>query len=278
MLKKTAIIIISHNSREVTDYLCENIIRNTRSLYDIIVVETGSDLDKISSFTSVWVKEGIRMTRGFNIGIHHALEKEKWNNYDNNEKFQYTAFWCLVNDTILDNDIDTLTPLIESMEENKDCGMIHPYIKNAHSPYLKKQEGSKITKTSFVEVVCPLFSRKAIMLDPNPFNYIFKYGWGLDYTFGDVLYRNLLRMYISNEVGIIHNAGTTTKSGADENFVNIQQQFNTSRENMIKGLKYLHGKEWYKELVDNIPADIPKESLVYWLTKVGCDCSVEDLK
>ena len=62
-MNKTAVIVISHNDKQLTDSICENIIRNTKTPYELFVVETGSDLDKISSYTTLWVKDKIKIQK-----------------------------------------------------------------------------------------------------------------------------------------------------------------------------------------------------------------------
>lgn len=261
MLNKTAIIIISHNQKTITDNLCNNIITNTKSPYDLYVIETGSQLSELSSHATFWVKDGIRMTRGFNWGIKYALWKEKFI-----DTF-YDSFWLLVNDSILDN-IDTLTPLVNFIKENKNCGEVHPFIKNSSSSYLKQTQGIA-RKESFVEIVCPCFSRKAIEL--NLFDDDFFYGWGLDYEIPYLLHKNKLNLYIHNGVGVVHNAGTTVTSGKDEAIKTIQNQFTVSRNNMIEILTKKYGNKWGEVFLKEIPSDVPKNAFVDWVENIGCN-------
>ena len=262
MENRTAIIIVSHNSKEITDTLCDSIVRNTKAKSDLYVIETGSDLNKISRYTSLWSSEGIRMTRAFNLGIQFALIKES--SLDVN----YDSFWLVVNDTILD-EIDTLTPLVTFMRQNKDCAEIHPYVKNSPSIYQQKAGiiVSNARKTSFTEIVCPLFSREIInkyILDNRYF-----YGWGLDYEIPYLIYRSGKRIYISNEVGVTHNAGTTTRIGGDGDFKTIPDQFKASRDNMMETLIWKWGPKWGDLFLQAIPPDVPKEPFIHWVTKIG---------
>ena len=278
MESKTAIIVISHNSKDLTKSICNKINNYTKSPYDLFVVETGSKPDQIAkgNFRSIWTSDGIRMTRGFNLGIHYAIINEQYHQGE----FDYDSFWLVVNDCIFD-DIDTLTPLVCFIRNNKDCAQIHPYIKNSYSDWQKRQtidpksfdDGNTIIpnarKTSFSEIVCPLLSREII--DKNILDNRYFYGWGLDFEIPYLIHKNLKRLYISNEVGIVHNPGTTSDSGNDELFKNRTEQFKISRENMIEVLTAKWGKKWGDVFLEKIPEDVPREPFIDWVTKVTGD-------
>lgn len=261
-MNKTAIIIISHNEKEMTDRLCENINLYTKSNYDLYVVETGSKLEKMSKYATLWVKDGIRMTRGFNWGIKYALWKEKMDN-----SYFYDSFWLLVNDAKLYQN-DTLTPMLNFMRSNKDCGQIHPYVENSPSCILRKQNSSGVRKLSYVEFICPLFSRESIEI-PDLLNEELFYGWGLDYEIPHLMYKYNLRTYISDDIGVIHDAGTTVKNGNDDQIKNVFDQFNISRSNMNNVMKRKYGEKWGQFLLNSVPSDVSKDSLLIWLRDIG---------
>jgi GT2 family glycosyltransferase len=260
-MNKTAIIVVSHNGKEITDPLCRNIETYTKSPYDLFVVETGSRLEKMSSYATLWVKDGIRMTRGFNWGIKYAIWKEKMEG-----NFHYDSFWLLVNDAKLFPS-DTLTSMLTFMRNTPDCGQIHPFIDNSCSQVLRKS-GSSVRKISFVEIVCPLLSRRAVEI-PDLLDEQLFYGWGLDYEMPHILYQHGLRAYISDDVGVTHDAGTTVKSGNDAQISSVTNQFDVSRANMVAVMTKKYGPKWGQHLLDSVPADVPKESLLVWLRDIG---------
>jgi hypothetical protein len=271
MITKTAILIINHNTPELGDNLFKQIKDYTIIPNDIFLLETGSDLNKCSKYMTHWVKdfkEGMRMTRGFN----HLINYCKWR--ETIEDIYYDSFWLIVSDSKFIQ-LDTLTSLYEFMKSNPDCGEIHPYIENSPSVYLKKKNNEQTRKESFCEIICPFFSRKAIDLDL--FDNRFVYGWGLDFDIPYKLHINNLRLYISNKVGVIHDAGTTTRSGADEQFKNMSDQFNESRNNMIEVLESNYGKDWARKFYSNIPGDVSKDAYFDWVVNIGQNCKKEDL-
>jgi hypothetical protein len=262
-----AIIIISHNSKDITNKLCEKIINNTKISFDLCVVETGSNLNELSYYMTIYTSDGIRATRGFNLAIDYLKRMSKINNHD------YKAYWCLMNDVLLPDNIDILNNLYTFMNKNIDCGIIHPFIENSPSKYLRKNEND-YNKISFVEFISPLVNNKII---DKIFDDRFFYFWGVDYEIPKILHDNNFRIYISNQVGVIHNAGTTVRNGKDEDFKTMTEQFDKSRENMIKGLTEKYGERWYKVIYDNIPEDVSKNAYVDWIVNVGANCKMEDL-
>lgn len=260
-MNKTAIIVVSHNGRDITDPLCNNITSFTKSPHDLYVIETGSKLDKLSTYATFWVKDGIRMTRGFNWGIKYALWKEKMEG-----TFHYDSFWLLVNDAHL-YEVDSLTPMVNFMRSNPDCGQIHPYITNSPSRVLKKM-GSGCRKVSYVEIICPLLSRAAIEI-PNFLDEKLFYGWGLDYDMPYMLHKQGLRTYLCDDVGVVHSAGTTVCTGNDDQLKTMQQQFNVSRENMVQVMLEKYGPQWGHHFLQSVPSDVPKDSLLIWLRDIG---------
>lgn len=268
-MNKTAIIVISHNNKEVTERLCDNIVEFTKSPFDLLIVETGSNLTEVTDkYPVLRTPDKIRMTRGINKGIEYLLWKEKF--YD----VKYNNFWILVNDTIL-NKYDTLTPMLKYMT-NENIGEIHPAIENSPSRCLRQDKNGLLRSESFCEIICPLFSRKAIEL--NLFDDRFLYGWGIDFEIPYILHKNNLKLYICDEVSIIHNPGTTVLNGKDEDFKNMTEQFDKSRDNMLNVLIEKYGDKWAKVFLDAIPNDVSGDSYLTWLLDIGQNATVEDLK
>lgn len=262
---KTAIIIVSHNAKEMTSFLYEKIVRNTRSLFDILIVETGSKKEELSHYPTLWLPEGVRGCRGLNWGIKWFLWKEK------HDEVFYDSFWLCVNDVIFQEE-DVLTPLVNFLRTNKDCGEIHPYFKpnSNNDPDQQRKTQGIARKESFCEIVCPLLSRRAIEI-PNILDEIFFYMWGLDYSIPYLLHKNDLRLYISNQVGIEHHGGTTSISGKDGEFSNRKEQYDKSRENMKAGLVTRYGPDWGRIFLNAIPPDVSYLSNAYynWVTRNG---------
>lgn len=261
---KTAIVVVSHNAKDMTNSLCNKITSNTKSPFDLIVVETGSKKEELTNYPTLLVPEGVRMTRGFNWGIKWFLWKEKI------DPVYYDSFWLVVNDAIFEEK-DILTPLVNFLRTMKDCGEIHPYYNpnSNNDPDQQKKNNGIARKESFCEIVCPLFSRKAIDI-PDLLDERFFYGWGLDYDIPYILHKNNLRLYVSNEVMVEHHGGTTAVNGKDEEFSTRKLQYDTSRVNMKEGLIQKYGSKWGEVINNAIPPDVSYSLAYYhWVTRNG---------
>jgi len=102
---RVAVLMVSHNYPQLTDNLCEKIIERTKGVdYDLYVIETGSQLNLLSKYTSLWVNDSCRMTRGFNLLKHYAdfmLESKSNQKYD--------AYVLFVNDAKFIDDKDLIS-------------------------------------------------------------------------------------------------------------------------------------------------------------------------
>lgn len=116
----TAIIVLNRNQPEMTDRLCDHIVRYTRANYKLYVIEAGSDEDKLSAHHTHWVndpwtmKNGLRPAKGFNKGIDIALQDGGWE-----------AYWCVMNDMNFYKE-DTLSLMLADLEKYPEIGLIQP--------------------------------------------------------------------------------------------------------------------------------------------------------
>lgn len=262
-MSKVAILIVSHNNPELTDSLCEDIIKRTKGVeYDLHVIETGSNLAKVSKYMTLWVKEGVRMTRGFNLLKAYADFTAKHKGYE------YDAYHLFVNDAKFIDDKDMTTILFNQILENEDCGYINPYQSNLGAPH-KVQNRVNLTgarKESFSEIICPMI-RAATWKDiPDLLDDIFFYGWGLDYDVPHRLHKNLWRLYISDEVGVFHQAFTSYRDKhITEEKMDAGQFCVEARTNMVQCMKSKYGIDWKRVIYDSIPEDVSPEALYNWL-------------
>lgn len=260
---KTAILIVSHNSKEMTTALCQKIERNVKCPYRLLVIETGSNKNELTDYSTLWVPDGIRGSRGFKKGWEYLSWMEQYHGE------HYDTVWCCVNDAILKEE-DFLTPLVNFIRITPDCGEIHPYFNpnsNNDCDQWKKNEGLA-RKESFCEIVCPVYSRKA--MDIGLFEESFYYFWGIDYEQPYLIHKNNLRVYISNQIEVEHHGGTTAKSGKDGEFASLKQQYDTSRANMKEALVKKYGPNWARVFQDAIPSDvIHSQAFYHWVTRNG---------
>lgn len=265
MSNKICILVVSHNFPELTDSLCDDIISHTKGVdYDLHVVETGSGLDNCSKYATLWVKDGCRMTRGFNLLKQYADTVLK---YKTGQK--YDAYMLFVNDAKFIDDKDMVTILYEEMKKRPDCGQIHPYQSNIYAPHrrLGKLTNDETRNESFSEIICPMISATAWdkcgedLLDNR-----FFYGWGLDYDMPYQFHKNGFKTYITDKVGVFHDPFTSYKNKEKTRQTMDSSQFiNNARQNMHSGFIQKYGENWMQILVNAVPPETSKEALYLWL-------------
>lgn len=261
-IDRVCVLVVSHNLKDRTDKLCRDIISHTHVPYDLHVIETGSDFDKCSDHMSLWVREKIRMTRGWNVLRDYADRLANTKKYP-----KYAAYQLFVNDARWVNDHDMITTLYRQMLSLPDCGQIHPFqtmIRDA-GRLLRRQRSPGIRKVSFSEIVCPMIRGDAWRKLPKLLDDRFYFGWGLDYDMPYQLHAAGYRCYVSDIAGITHCSGTTAKNQQITNempFAVVQEE---SRSNMYSGMLDKFGEDWPYLLLESVPKDVSPEALHDWL-------------
>ena len=264
-MKNVCILVVSHNYPELTNSLCDDIVSRTKEVsYDLHVIETGSQLDNCSKYATMWVNDGCRMTRGFNLLKSYA---DAILQYKTGEK--YDAYMLFVNDAKFIDDKDMISILYKEMKENPDCGQIHPYQSNIYPPHTRLGKCSEnfTRKESFSEIICPMISAEAWDKCGEDFlDNRFFYGWGLDYDMPYQLHKNGYRTYITDKVGIFHDPFTSYKNKEKTKQTMDGNQFiQLARKNMHDGFVKKYGQNWMQILIDQVPSDVSKEALHLWL-------------
>jgi len=123
MKKRVATLILNRNLPEVTNTLCEHLLRFDSDLTDVFVIEAGSDADHLSRYAT-WhastpdvTANGLRYCRGMNYGLSQLWKEKKFHQYD--------AFFLLTNDTELQAQT-TLAPLMKILDQHPRVGILSP--------------------------------------------------------------------------------------------------------------------------------------------------------
>ena len=263
IMEKIAILVVSHNNPELTNSLCEGIIQHTKGVdYDLHVIETGSNLQKVSKYMTLWVNEGVRMTRGFNLLKKYADFTARQKGYD------YSAYHLYVNDARFIDDKDNTSILWAQMKSNPDCGEINPYQINIQYPHMRqnKMALSGCRKESFSEIICPMIRKETWDEIPDLLDDRFFYGWGLDYDIPTRLHQTKWRLYVSDVAGILHHAFTSYREkDKTEEKLDLNQFVDYARIDMCKGLIEKYGEDWKRMIYTTIPSDVNDESMYQWL-------------
>lgn len=160
-MKKIATIILNRNLPEVTERLYEHLTKYDGDQTDIFVVEAGSDISKLSRYTT-WhantdevLANGLRYGRGMNFGLVQLLKEGKFDHYD--------AFFLLTNDTEFKAG-PTLSPLVKILNEHSRVGILSPCSERWGERLLLKEEATKyfwfvhnnayLLRREFIESIC----------------------------------------------------------------------------------------------------------------------------
>ena len=160
-MKRVATIILNRNLPEITNALCEHLVKYDSALTDVYVVEAGSDANRLSKYAT-WHAEspevmtnGLRYGRGMNYGLIQLLKEEKFAKYD--------AFFLLTNDTEF-KDVPTLAPLVDLLDRHPRIGILSPCSQRWGERLLLEKEKTKyfwfihnnayLLRREFIESVC----------------------------------------------------------------------------------------------------------------------------
>jgi len=160
-MKRVATIILNRNLPEITNALCEHLVKYDSALTDVYVVEAGSDSNRLSKYAT-WHAEspevmtnGLRYGRGMNYGLIQLLKEEKFAQYD--------AFFLLANDTEF-KDVSTLAPLVDLLDRHPRIGILSPCSQRWGERLLLEKEKTKyfwfihnnayLLRREFIESVC----------------------------------------------------------------------------------------------------------------------------
>jgi len=235
-MKTVVLGVLSYNNPSYTDRLCDNIFSKIKEKYSLIVLDNGSDKDKISKNTTDIIENNRRMTGGFNSIIDIA-----------NIKFPtFDYIWFFTNDCYFTTDQDPLLNMLEKYKTISDLGILHPSL----SPEVKvcydiKNTGRKGVKiVNEYDFVCPMFSKNALESIGGRFNNKFFYGWGIDHESSFLVRKNNLLVGINHDIIVNHNTSTTYDNGLDCLFKNRNEYYDSAGLEMRTVLSEQYGSNW----------------------------------
>ena len=122
-MKPVATIVLNRNLPDITDKLCDHLVRFDGDLTDIYVVEAGSDPYNLSKYCT-WhvqsedaISNGLRYGRGMNFGLSQL--------YDSGQFDRYEAFFLITNDTELEPKV-SIQSLLGILRNHPRVGILSP--------------------------------------------------------------------------------------------------------------------------------------------------------
>ena len=123
LTNKVAAFIVNYNMPEKANALALHINNFIKHPVDVYLIDNGSDLVEPARLTNVFLPENVQTTRGWLAGLRKADEGGE----------AYFAYWFLITSAAFIPKQDTLTPMVEFLEDNPDAVGIHPALTEGDS-------------------------------------------------------------------------------------------------------------------------------------------------
>lgn len=204
---KTLVVILQYNTYELTNSLYQTLKPYEEDIYDLVVIDNGSDEGKVSQYATYALEENGYYGGGLNAALGLIMESS-----------QYDSIMVLNND-ILCHGKDYVKTLRQEMFDN-DLMIISPCVLEPHTgeqtlwkPMRPWHTG--LTRLApFVDYQAPLLRREFVE-KIYPFNDKLKYGWGQDHLSGIICEQNNWKIGVCDKVPIIHLISQTIEQNPE---------------------------------------------------------------
>jgi len=207
MSKKTLVLILNHNTANLSSNLFNSLYPFEDDIYETFVLDNGSDEDELNVLSSLLInKQRIIKTNSnllFGGGLNYAFEIIQ----NNSEKFDSLLF--LNSDLIIHpyNFVKALKHYleIEELDIISPC-VLQPSVNQNFWKQMHCWNSPNIRKVKWVDLQAPMFSREFIThkaIVPEKL----KYGWGLDLLYGMLTDK----IGIADFIPVIHLDSQTVK-------------------------------------------------------------------
>jgi len=260
----TAVLVLNRNMREMTEKLIDRIREsNTKYSMDVWCIDADSDQDEVVTMSDqvFMLYDNPRWAKAFNIGL---IESQAFGHMKSQP---YSHFWCVCNDAQMVDD-EILATLIDSAPD--DCAQIHPYQKHHPAATFQGRCGTGVRASSYVEFVCPLFTRTFLERAEKKFGFPgidpgFPMGWGTDYVLPYVAHELGMKSYMCDDVGILHETGTTHKHAAKTKVESNEEMRKRARNTMLDHLEEVYGNGWGEIFIESAKrAGVDPKAFVDW--------------
>lgn len=234
---KTIGLILSYNAPVMTDRLCESI----GSAMPLIVVDNGSDPDKISRFTTDRIQTNCRMTKGFNWGLD-LVEEQYHETYDN--------IWLFTHDCYFTGTADPVAVAHAHLKANPDVGILHPSLSNTvkvcYPNVVNNGHQTGLADVKEFDFVCPLFTKEALWAIGHQFNPDLHQGWGIDYESSYMVRNAGKRVSINFDTVVNHNTSYTYDHGLDHEHMDREAYYTAAGDEMRAVFTAKYGPHWHQ--------------------------------
>jgi hypothetical protein len=208
-MKRVATIILNRNLPIETDELWTHINENNQDVTDIYVVEAGSDVNNLSTYTSWHVNDpetlqhGLRYSRGMNFALSELWKQNKFKNYE--------AFFLITNDTEFQTP-HPIQDLLNVLDKHPKVGIVSPCSDQWGESILLQEQRVKyfwfVHNTAYM-MRRPFLEAIANIDSPDRYGFIFDgtnfRGYGMESEMIAKAYANDWAVAITSDVQIREN-------------------------------------------------------------------------
>lgn len=196
----TQVIILQYNTKELTESLYGTLKPYEKS-YEVIVLDNGSDPDRVSSCTTYRLEENLYYGGGLNVALNLFLSSP-----------EFDSVMILNNDIICHGE-----GFINTLQEEMLIGefdIISPCVLEPHTgdqtcwKQMRPWHTGKTRQVPWVDYQAPLLSRRFVETI-FPFPYKLQYGWGQDILSGVECSERGWKIGVCDKVPIIHLVSQT---------------------------------------------------------------------
>lgn len=200
-MTKTLVIILNHNLPKLTDALYKSLSPFQEDLYDLHVMDNGSEKALKSKFSSIFLEKNIFWGGALNHAFRILQNSPQYDSLlflNNDIEINGHGFVKNLRNTLFEHDLTILAPCI--------AGKPQPY---THMQNWGRAE-PRIVK--WIDNQAPLFHRR-IIEKIGQFDKKLFYGWGQELICYQVCKENNWKIAVSDSVTIIHYGEQTVKQG-----------------------------------------------------------------
>ena len=204
---KTLVVILQYNTHHLTDSLYETLKPYEEDVYDLVVLDNGSEEGKVSKYATYALEENGYYGGGLNAALGLFIES------------QYDSVMVLNND-ILCHGKDYVKTLRQEMFDN-DFMIISPCVLEPHTgdqtiwKPMRPWHTGTTRIAPFVDFQAPLLRREFVE-EIYPFDHQLRYGWGQDHLSGIICDQKGWKIGVCDKVPIIHLISQTLEQNPDK--------------------------------------------------------------
>ncbi|ACM19809.1 glycosyltransferase [Geotalea daltonii FRC-32] len=248
--KDLAFIVVNRNRRDLTDYLCHQILNftNTTDLtYDLFVVDIGSEPAQRSPFTTIEYEDSDFRGKCYahNVGVRQAALTA-----------DYRYYWAMMNDLRFDGQPDAMMRMIELMDSNPEIGILSPTNigEGKEYPGADPQPGHVFRKVPVCDYLA-LMLRGQVLHEVGFLNPEFRYCWGAIHELSYKVYRTgKWSIAYCDTVHYEHLGGTTY--GKTKNVVSRDEYTLNAKRFAASYFVKQYGRDWDEKFTDALPTDV----------------------